>query len=337
MKINTKFWIIVCVGSLLIIITNFYSLNKPQKYIIKRNFENSKFKIEKVLDLNGNVVLSDKENILQFTLENEDNKFVMKGNLTNLLTKNNKKVISEIPSIPLFLSGEKIFFKSKFKIGYTSIFQKNEPTYFNIPNFKVINMFPVDDKSHILIALGEQKTQEKYITGFYIIDLVTLKTKTLKAISSSNYSKVAQNNMIYQGNFSQDEKNIIYNFDKISKIFIFDKMGHLKSVIATKENVPTPKLTKEIRQNDTLFLYKRGETFSTNIGSAISDDTINVFSSRVKGEEVIIDKYLIPTQKYITSSRAKFMGKSNQNINYVFSHQGKIYIVFDNKLTSVSH
>ena len=81
-----------------------------------------------------------------------------------------------------------------------------------------------------------------------------------------------------------------------SLVYIFTKDGNFITNITTKENVPIPQITNF---NET-YMYKRGHTFSTNIGSFVIGNDIHIISNRVVENKnaIIVDRYSIKNSNY---------------------------------------
>ena len=203
---------------------------------------------------------------------------------------------------------------------------------------KVFYICPISNNK--LLLVGELNKNGIFTTGFYIYDESNSNLISSKILKTSKHSTANKNVLIYQGNFSKNFEGISYNFLSVSKIFIFNLDGTFNKEIDTKESVPIPKLAeKQIGKNkeDTMYVYMRGKTFATNIGSFRIKDTLFALSYRVNQTDdfLTIDRYIISDNEYNSSLKLNYNNKNNRDLLYVSQNKESIFLVFIDSVLSL--
>lgn len=113
---------------------------------------------------------------------------------------------------------------------------------------------------------------------------------------ADKYENMYERSMAYYGTFLRAYKNITFTFAHLPYIVVFTGEGCPLTIIKTKDGVPNP----VIIQYKDYYLYKRGETFSSNISAYVKKDNVYVFSYRIPtdSKQFIVDVYDLGTKKY---------------------------------------
>lgn len=113
------------------------------------------------------------------------------------------------------------------------------------------------------------------------------------------YKNKNEMSLAYDGTFFQSNGYVIYSFLHIPYLFVFKDNGDFVTKVRTIDNVPFPKI---VRYND-YYIYKRGETFNSNVASFIRKGKIFVFSYRIKNvtTQYVLDSYDLQDARYLGS------------------------------------
>lgn len=336
MKLSNKLWQFLIVGSVVIMALNFYKIKEKKPFLFDRIFNSnlviksdgkdvSKIGNRHIVNATNNIVVEDSSS------RATDSDTVKSHRLYyhNIFDSNyqfKEQILLPVSSSIEFCTEKRMLIINKLNM---LIFNIKSKIYkpIAIAGFKVIKVFGLDDSLSNIICLGELKKENDYITGFFVLNSDSNKIGAQSKILEINKrSKAIENILIYDGNFSTNDKEIIsYYCNKYSKLYFFDYSGTLSNEITTKDNTPLPSLV----QNELGYYYKRGNTFSTNNGVIIRDNKVLVFSSRTEnGKEIMIDVYSLKTKAYLYSKEISYKNKNCAEINFIRCYGNKAYIKF---------
>ncbi|WP_130735284.1 hypothetical protein [Flavobacterium sp. J27] len=334
MKINVKFWSIIIVFSVVVILikNNPFEFNK--KYIFERTYSDKLKFIE---------VTEDKiASINNITLASSN--FVYDYELTSLDTLNNtcKMKFYDSKSFDLiqhfdfdlpksnqisFCDSNNVYCIDKFDLYVYSIKEKKKKKI--AVNLNIYDVVSIGEASKKVLLFGEYKSRHKYQTGFFLLNLETNEMIETYIVEEGDTSQILNNSLIYSGNFSKSKDTISYYCDKYSKIYFFNTNGNFQKEIITKDESPKPKLVS----NNNGTYYKRGATFNTNNGLFTMNDDLFIFSSRnEQSNKITVDCYSFSTGKYKFSTSFGCNNKTNVDINFVTKNQNNLIIGFDDKM-----
>lgn len=251
----------------------------------------------------------------------------------NFKHKKIKEAILPTSSYLLFYSSNKMFYSVKFNL-FAYDFEVKNSRKININSFKVFNIKSLFNSKTKFLCLGEYPINNKYVTGFYVIDINSEDINLIKEIQSSEKSMILENFLIYSGDFSSSFQgnDIAYFCDKYSKIYFFDSKGNYVKELNTKENVPLPKILTNDKGDN---FYSRGDTWSTNKGVYFNKKKIFVFSGRSEFEtDIVIDEYSFESMKYDRSYLLNYNNYSAKSIGNVRAEKDNVIITFNTDYAS---
>lgn len=326
MKINNKFWIIVIFISVIIIILNFFNLNKKESFSLERDLIKSKnkafiFLFKDTINYSNSIF-----NISSIFYYNdlEKNDSIYKGIEYNYTNSKKSYKAFKLANRPSFYDKDNVYFTKNF-----NAYKNNH--IISPSDMKVLKIF--DFNEEYIISISERiVSKNEYLTGFYLISKIDINDiKLIGKLEINKKTKAAENSLIYNGYFSNNSKHINYNFDKISRISLINKNDLSLFNVSTIDNVSIPELDKRVINKDTLYTYRRGKTFNSNLGSFSIDDTLFVCSYRtIKDSQIILDKYLINNNKYFKSESFILKGKSNRDLTSIYFLLNKPIFNFNN-------
>lgn len=244
-----------------------------------------------------------------------------------------KEAILPTSSYLLFYTSNKMFYSIKFNL-FTYDFKIKNSRQININFFKVFNIKPLSNSKTKFLCLGEYLIGNKYVTGFYIVDINSQNVNLVKEIQFSEKSMILENFLIYSGDFSSsfEGDDIAYFCDKFSKIYFFDNTGTYLKELNTKENVPLPKILTNDKGDN---FYSRGDTWSTNKAVYLNKKKVFVFSGRSEFEtNIVIDEYSYETLKYDKSYLVNYNNYDSKSIGNVRIDKDNLIIAFNSDYAS---
>lgn len=201
---------------------------------------------------------------------------------------------------------------------------------------KIINAIPIN--KHKFLTLDIDTIQSKGSVSFSVCTIID--NNSFKRIGNielplNNYKKFPEKALAYSGVFLKTFKHITYSFSHLPYIYVFDNNGNFITVIKTKDNVPPP----SIIQYKNYFIFERGKSFNSNVGSFVYENNVCVFSyhSSLSGKYVI-DCYDLSSGKYngsifISNQRSK---RGNKMIDEIISTSEHILINSNGTLTTLT-
>ncbi len=330
--------IITFFGTILLIITslNLFDSNTKKYYSFIRKFDNKNVLLkfqnrndkanedEYVGYVNSDkyIIESDKENIDNETISY---KFYIRDlSFNNLVIKN-----VNLPSTSnlLFCNSTKVIFSNYLKL-YDKQINNSKVTEIKLKNLIVSSIKPIINSDSKFLCLAQHFVNNKYETGFFIIDFLTNEILTSKIVETEDIPNVPKNGLKYSGMFSILDNNIIsYSCNKFSKIYFFDKNGFFVKELTTCDKTPLPIITKN--SQNTSF-YSRSGTWNTNMGIFIKNNKIFVFSATNKIlDKVVIDEYSYSNLQYIQSYKLDYNNQNSFCVRDVFVNNNKIIIGFE--------
>ena len=143
-----------------------------------------------------------------------------------------------------------------------------------------------------------------------------------KGLCKSGYTSYQELSLVYDGVFNEGDSLVTYTCLHVPWVYVFDLEGNLVREVTTKDRVPVPIIT---RFKD-YFVFARGKSFNSNMGSFARGDTLYVFSYRVPASPgFTLDLYGIPGGDYLGSIYLEGGGEAtNQDIDGVYI-QGKVF------------
>ena len=143
-----------------------------------------------------------------------------------------------------------------------------------------------------------------------------------KGLCKSGYTSYPELSLVYDGVFNEGDSLVTYTCLHVPWVYVFDLEGNLVREVTTKDRVSVPIIT---RFKD-YFVFARGKSFNSNMGSFARGDTLYVFSYRVPASPgFTLDLYGIPGGDYLGSIYLEGGGEAtNQDIDGVYI-QGKVF------------
>lgn len=330
-KVNVAIITFLMTMICIVIYLNFSKSDSWKSYSFERKYSNPKnFKFEKEASKmsNDNYLMFIDSDTLIAESEPLEDKDIYAFFFKDKNLKNITHFTAKIPegSNRLLCNLNEIYFTNKFQLyKYDTKSRTNQ--LIGIPNFKIISLRTIDFDNKIYLFFGEQKTNNEFITGFYIYNLKNKTIKISKEISKSSDSKTTINTLEYSGNYkvSKEDNTIIYYCDKYSKIYVFDNMAKYIKTITTKDNVPLPKI---ISNENGINFYSRDGTYNTNMGVIIKNDKLLVFSASNNNKfKITIDQYSIEQNKYVKTYLVDFKNYRSNDLRNAFLFQNKLVLV----------
>lgn len=190
----------------------------------------------------------------------------------------------------------------------------------------IIDTIQLDSKR--ILSLETMTADDKSLFAFYISTTDGYKKNrkcVYKIPFSDKYGNKYERSMAYYGTFLKSNESITFTFSHLPYIVVFTKKGYPITAIKTKDEVPNP----VIIQYKDYYLYKRAETFSSNISAYTKNGNVYVFSYRVpiKSKQFVIDVYDLSTKNYKYSVVAyNKQLENNIDINRVYADSLSIYL-----------
>lgn len=247
--------------------------------------------------------------------------------------KSIKEAILPSSSYLLFYASNKIFYSLKFNL-FAYDFRLRNSKEIRIDSFKVFNIKLLPGSGSKFLCLGEYLIDDKYVTGFYVVDINSKEIELIKGMQFNYKSKILENFLIFSGDFSNNfEGNEMAFFcDKYSKIYFFNNNGGYVKELNTKENVPLPKILTNDKGDN---FYSRGDTWSTNRGVFFNKESIFVFSGRSEFEtNIVVDEYSFKNLKYNKSYRLNYNNYDSKSIANVNVNKENVIIAFNSDYAS---
>lgn len=201
---------------------------------------------------------------------------------------------------------------------------KFEPST-KVKDVHLIDIVTLDNHQMLSLETASDDSASHFV--FCVSQYINKKSKkrTYNLPFPDRYSNKNERVMAYYGTFLKAYNNITFTFAHIPFIIVFSNNGSPIKIIKTKDNVPFP----VIIQYKDYYLYKRGETFNSNIGAYVKNNFVYVFSSRVpfNTKHFIIDVYNLTTGAYINSIVADNKNTANNSdISRVYANKTSIYL-----------
>lgn len=232
-------------------------------------------------------------------------------------------LILPIESNVLFSNKEKTIYSNCFKLYENDKSKKNNiQIHFN--NLKINSLKPLLNSKTKFLCFAEYFDKDEYKTGFYIIDFFTKEVKLSKLLVENKNSAFLENSLKYYGKYAyfKNEKYITYCCDKFSSIYFFDEKGIFLNELKTSDQTTLPDL---IKNNQGYISYKRGSTWSTNMGLYLKDNKAFIFSTCNKSfDNIIIDEYDLKNFNYIQSFKLNYENKNDSNIRNIYMNNNII-------------
>lgn len=318
MKINTKFWVLIIFGSLIIIFLKSYKFNFKKDYYFDRNITKTSIlkpiKIPILDSIKNHDFILATDNIItvyESQLPQNNSINIKQYDIIKKTIVKNFKTTLPIGTIS-FVNNDNLFYIDKFQLLSKNIIS-NKISSISKLNLKIFNAFPISNINEYII-LGEIKMAGLTKVAFIKYNTITNISKVIREININNEG-TNRNFLMSNGVFSKNSNYITYTFNKSSKIFVFNKNGNFINQINTKENVPNP----EIIEFNGSFGYKRGATYSTNIATFIKNDDVYILSERInEDKKIIIDRYSLKNGKYKNSFALNNTEYGNKKVNNIF-------------------
>ncbi len=315
---------------LLVLFFSLFDSNSKKEYSFERNFSEKKVltfekHFEKLdteeylmsLKSDNYLVERDRKNSTDYTIYFTDYNFKKKEKFEVSLPANSNII---------FCNKEKILFTLKFKT-YEYLISSKKVNEIQLKNFTLMLLQNIDQTKDTFLCFGEHLIDDKFVTGFFTVNLTDLSIKLSKKIETNNKSRILVNSLKYTGNFSKQGDQIIFCCEKYSKIYFFDNDGALLKELRTADETDLPNI---ITDNKGYNFYSQDGTWDTNMSAFINNNKVYVFSASGIGfGTIIIDEYSYDDLNYIQSYRLDYNNQVSYNVRNVYRNKNQIIIAFE--------